>query len=120
MILKPAFALLFPAVIAANTCDAQKKPRVTYEFPPEMPDAVRSEYLKQWEKGKILYEMSCAKCHNTREKRREIIPDFRQEQLIGYELRAKNAQHDTGVAEERVSPEELGLIMTFLTYKKKN
>ncbi len=97
-----------------------QKHKIVADFPPEMSEAVRTEYQKQWDKGRILWDMNCARCHNTKERRREIIPDFRQEQLIGYELRVKNAQHDTGIAEERVSTEELGLIMTFLTYKKKN
>jgi len=111
--------LLSVLLLSAVTADAQKN-KVAAEFPAEMSDVVRTEYQKQWDKGRILWDMNCARCHNTREKRREIIPDFKPEQLIGYELRVKNAQHDTGIAEERVSTEELGLIMTFLSYKKKN
>lgn len=97
-----------------------QKHKIVAEFPAEMSDAVRAEYQKQWDKGRILWDMNCARCHNTQERRKVIIPDFKPEQLIGYELRVKNAQHDTGIAEERVSTEELGLIMTFLSYKKKN
>lgn len=108
------FALLLPVFAHAQ------KNKISAAFPAEMSEAVRADYQKQWDKGRILWDMNCARCHNTKDRRREIIPDFRPEQLIGYELRVKNAQHDTGIAEERVSTEELGLIMTFLSYKKKN
>lgn len=106
--------------LCINACCYGQKNKLTYEFPAEMAEPVRAEYVKQWEKGKVLYEINCAKCHNTKVKRREQVPDFNQEQLIGYELRVKNPQHESDMQETAVSPEELGLIMTFLTYKKKN
>jgi hypothetical protein len=111
--------LIVVLLALAGSARAQKH-KIVAEFPAEMSDAVRAEYQKQWDKGRILWDMNCARCHNTQERRKVIIPDFKPEQLIGYELRVKNAQHDTGIAEERVSTEELGLIMTFLSYKKKN
>jgi hypothetical protein len=78
------------------------------------------EYAKQCEKGKILYDINCAKCHNTKVKGKEMIPDFTSAQLIGYELRVANPKHIENIEEDHVSAEELGLIMTFLSYKKKN
>jgi len=49
-----------------------------------------------------------------------IVPDFKPEQLRGYELRVANKLHETNMPDSLVSEEELGIIMTFLTYKKKN
>ena len=117
--MKKKITLLTFMITSAIGCFAQRN-KVTYEFPPEMSETVKADYIKMWEKGKTLYGLTCAKCHNTVEKRREIIPDFKPEQLIGYELRVKNAQHETNMPDELVSAEELGLIMTFLNYKKKN
>jgi len=99
-------------------CTAQKK--VAYEFPDAMLPHVKVQYIEQCDKGQVLYKLSCAKCHTTRVKRREIIPDFKEEQLRGYELRITNAKHTTSLPDSLVSEEELGLIMTFLRYKKRN
>jgi hypothetical protein len=49
-----------------------------------------------------------------------LIPDFTPEQLIGYELRVTNPEHESNIPEATVSAEELGYIMTFLSYKKKS
>lgn len=96
------------------------KSKITYDFPEAMAADVREGYAKQWEKGKILYEMNCAKCHTTTVKGKTIVPDFTENQLVGYTLRVTNQKHEAALTDESVSTEELGLIMTFLTYKKKN
>jgi hypothetical protein len=100
------------------TAFAQKK--IAYDFPAAMAENVKSEYLKQCEQGRILYSINCAKCHNTTIKRKQIIPDFTEAQLISYELRVSNPNHESNISETVVTPEELGLIITFLTYKVKN
>ena len=85
-----------------------------------MNDAVRADYISQWEKGKILYDINCAKCHNTKVRGRRMVPDFSKEQLVGYGIRMTNQRHESSLTDETVNTEELGLIMTFLSYKKKN
>ena len=37
--------------------------KMTYEFPTTMSESVKKEYIRQCEKGAVLYEISCAKCH---------------------------------------------------------
>lgn len=96
------------------------KQGITYDFPAAMSEQVRAEYVKQWERGKTLYEMNCAQCHSKKVRGRTIVPDFTEDKLIGYELRVTNSQHESDIPETKVTTEELGLIMTFLTYKKKN
>ena len=94
--------------------------KVVYEFPGAMAEPVKTEFLKICEKGKILYDINCAQCHNLKKGRKELIPDFSSEQLKGYELRVANSQHEENMPDEKVTAEELGLISTFLLYKKKN
>jgi hypothetical protein len=102
-------------------CTAQKKDKkVAYEFPKEMAANIQAEYTKICEKGQILYNLNCAGCHNIPDKRKTIIPDFTQEQLKGYELRVSNPKHESDLPETKITPEELGLICTFLLYKKKS
>lgn len=98
-------------------CAHQKK--VAYDFPPAMPESVRSGYMEICNKGKVLYDINCAKCHNMVVKGKDIIPDFSQEKLTGYELRVANREHEGSMPDTKVTAEELVLISTFLTYKKK-
>jgi hypothetical protein len=109
---------LFLGCVVLMHCKAPQE--IPYELPVAMVPAVKIEYAKQCDKGKILYDINCAQCHTTIVKRKKMIPDFTAEQLIGYELRVTNPQHESNIPETTVSTEELGYIMTFLSYKKKS
>ncbi len=100
--------------------EAKKNKKRLYEFPLEMAADVQAQYIPLCDKGYVLYTLNCAKCHSTMLKGKEIIPDFTPAQLSGYELRVLNANHESNLPEENISPEELGYISLFLTYKKKN
>lgn len=99
-------------------CTATKK--IEYEFPETMRPEVKKGYLELCDKGQAIYNAACAKCHNYKVKGKWVVPDFKQEQLVGYALRIKNQRHETNLPDSLVSEEELGLVMTFLEYKKKN
>lgn len=108
-------------VAAAGMCllsCAASRYKVTPNFPAAMSETVKVGYLEQWEKGRVLYGLTCGKCHNVKKGKYELIPDFAPEQLVGYELRVKNAKHETGIPDEIVTTEELAQIMIFLNYKK--
>jgi hypothetical protein len=104
--------------LAMQYCKSQKQ--ALYEFPDQMLPHVKIGYAEICAKGKILYDLNCAKCHTTKVRRKEIIPDFKEEQLNGYALRISNAKHEETLPDEQVSAEELGQITTFLKYKVKN
>jgi hypothetical protein len=112
LIVAATLILLFACAISKAT--------IEYDFPNEMAEPVRTEFLKICEKGKILYDINCAQCHNIKKGRKKLIPDFTSDQLKGYEIRVSNAQHEENMPDEKVTAEELGLISTFLLYKKKN
>ncbi|WP_317897427.1 hypothetical protein [Aurantibacillus circumpalustris] len=99
-------------------CTAQKY--IEPDFPEAMLPHVKTEYVKRYDQGQILYNMSCAGCHNKKDGRKIIVPDFEPDQLRGYEIRVSNAQHEQNMPDTLVTEEELGIIMTFLSYKKKN
>jgi hypothetical protein len=115
---KMSFILISVMLLVA--CASQQQVTVSYTFPEAMPSPVKMEFTKVCDKGKVLYEINCAGCHNIKKGRRELIPDFTPEQLKGYELRVSNAQHEENMPDEKVTAEELSLISTFLLYKKKN
>lgn len=99
-------------------CATEKK--VACVFPVEMKEPIRMEYAKICDKGQILYDINCGKCHTKSVRGKKIVPDFTSEQLKGYEIRVSNSTHEQNLPEENVTPEELGQIMTFLSYKKRN
>lgn len=99
-------------------CSSQKK--VGYTFPAAMALPIQKEFAKECDKGQVLYNINCAQCHNLVIKGKHVIPDFQPEQLVGYELRVSNPQHEGSMPDTRVTAEELGQIMTFLSYKTKS
>ena len=111
---------LVAGVLLLAACVSQQQATVIYSFPEAMTEPVRMEFTKVCEKGKVLYDINCAGCHNIKKGKRQLIPDFTPEQLKGYELRVTNAQHEENMPDEKVTAEELSLISTFLLYKKKN
>jgi hypothetical protein len=102
-------------------CTFYKKPaKATYDFPSVMKENVRKEFLKRCLKGEVLYGMNCGKCHNVMVKRKIVIPDFTLEQLSSYDVRLGNKDHMTNLQSTQVTPEELGYIISFLSYKTKS
>ncbi|MBY0426395.1 MAG: hypothetical protein K2Q22_12210 [Cytophagales bacterium] len=99
-------------------CQVQRKP--AYELPAAMLPHVKAEYAKMCDKGAVLYDLSCAKCHNKKVKGRKVIPDFPEEKLAGYSFRMENPAHESEIPETKVSGDELNYIITFLSYKKKS
>ena len=109
---------LSAAILFIVACSSQKK--VQYELPDAMLPHVKVEYAKRCDQGLILYNMSCGKCHTRKVKGKDVIPDFKPEELTGYTIRVSNARHESSMPDSLVTEEELGIIMTFLSYKKKN
>lgn len=110
------FVLLL--LVGIYSCATQKM--IGYDFPTEMADNIKKSYTTLCDKGQVLYDINCGKCHTSYKGNKKIVPDFKQEQLLGYGLRISNARHESSLPDTLVTEEELGLIMTFLKYKKKN
>ena len=113
-------SILFAAILTEGLGQKKVVKAVyTHEFPQEMNAGVKEAYVKLFEKGRILYEINCAKCHNTTVKGVEVMPEFTKEHLAQYELRLQNPKHEEELSEMRVNAEELQQITIFLTYYKK-
>lgn len=117
--MKKTIILLFIAILCFQSF-AQRKRKPEYVFPPQMAQTVRDQYTELCDKGKALYAVSCAKCHNEKKKGMLIVPDFTEEQLGAYSIRVANAAHEEMVSEMMVPADELTLISTYLTYKPRS
>jgi mono/diheme cytochrome c family protein len=116
--MKKQSIIILSVVTTMLSCAVNKKSE--YELPAEMLPHVQAEYSQQCEKGAALYRMSCGNCHNLKIKGKTVIPDFNEEDLKGYALRISNARHEQNMPDSLVTEEDLGIIMTFLRYKKKS
>lgn len=109
---------LFAVFFSAQTQQGAKV-LYTHNFPPAITGDVRDQFIKLYEKGRVLYQINCAKCHNTTENGVERMPEFTKADLAKYELRVMNAEHESELAQTKVRAEELYQITLFLTYSIK-
>lgn len=113
------YRILFFLVVAVciSACVSQQK--ITYyDFPSDIAEEAKIANAKMLEKGRVLYDINCAKCHNKKEKGKMLLPDFTTEQLDSYIIRIKNEIHVNSLPETKVTAEELESIQFFFSYKK--
>lgn len=97
---------------------AQKK--IEFDYPEDsVTDASKKAFLKNFNQGKVLYAINCAQCHNFKEKKTEIIPDFSMPQLMDYEMRMYSV-HMERLNDTHITDEEMQKIINFLRFKKKS
>ena len=110
--------LSFVLVLASGlSCTSQAKIQY-YDMPADIAAEAKTANLTTIEKGRILYNINCAKCHNTKDKGKIFLPDFTNEQLESYTIRIKNEVHVNSLPENKVTAEELEAIQFFFAYKK--
>ena len=101
----------------ATGCFAQKKGE--YDMPPGLAEKNQKQFIQFFKEGEAYYKISCAECHNVKEKRKTFYPHFTNEQLELYIMRVKNPEHTDRLTMNNISDEELQKIMHFLKYLKK-
>ncbi len=92
-----------------------------FEYPDEATtDSAKKRFEQDFKKGKILYEINCAKCHNVKENKKMEIPDFSLPQLMDYEIRFQYPAHENNMKETNITHDELDQIVQYLRYKKRS
>ena len=114
--MKYTYSILFLLILVA--CATQKP--VLYHYPAGMKHSKRAAFVADCEKGKVLYGIHCARCHNTMVDGKEVLPNFTPIQLEGYDLRMDEPKHKPTLTERNMPQEELDLIIKYLWYKKPN
>jgi cytochrome c553 len=101
--------------LLATSLRAQKKAEFTY---PEdaLADTAKKSFEKQFKQGKILYNLTCSKCHNMKVEGKDVIPDFSLPQLMDYEMRIY-PQHVEELPDAKLADYEMQKIIVFLRYK---
>jgi len=108
---------LFVVALCMMACVSQQK-LYYYDFPSDIAEEAKVANQKMLEKGRVLYNLNCAKCHNKKEKGKIVLPDFTTDQLDSYIIRIKNETHVNSLPETKITAEELEAIQFFFSYKK--
>ena len=113
------YRLFFTAMIACMLFP-QCAPhyRVTYNIPPELPDAQRKILVDVLDKGKELYKTYCSDCHGIFTQGKDKIPNFTNEQIDNYNSRFVMRDMKNHAVARQMSPEQLKQVLTFLKYKR--
>jgi mono/diheme cytochrome c family protein len=115
--MKYFICLLLVFSFAGGKIYAQKK--LDFNYPADsVNESSRKAFEKNIKDGKALYIISCAVCHNIKEGRKEIIPDFSLPQLMDYELRIGYPEHQDRLKDTKITDEEMNKIVLFLRFKK--
>ncbi len=110
-------------VNSENKTPQVPKREINYTFPDDslkMSDSAKAEFVKNFDKGQILYNIVCAKCHNKVVDGKEVVPDFSLPQLMDYEMRVQYPSHEGRLTEANLSVLELDHVVDYLRYKKKS
>jgi len=102
--------------------DTTKQKGKPFDYYPDevISDTAKLRFEKDFKKGKVLYGLNCAKCHNVKEKSKLEIPDFSLPQLMDYEIRVQYPAHEEDMKETNLSHDELDLVVQYLRYKKRS
>ena len=102
----------------------QAPPReINYILPDDsltMSDSAKKEFVRNFDKGQIIYNIVCAKCHNKLVGGAEVVPDFSLPQLMDYEMRIQYPAHQERLTEANLSALELDYVVDYLRFKKKS
>ena len=104
-------------LIGFGACVTQSKVQY-YNFPEDISQEAKAANFKMLEKGRVLYNINCAKCHNKKINGKIVIPDFTNTQLESYSIRIQNEVHVNNLPENKLTSEELEAIQFFFSYKK--
>jgi mono/diheme cytochrome c family protein len=112
-----AILLFFILIVGLMACVTQAK--IQYNnFPSDIAEEAKIANTKMIERGRVLYNINCAQCHNKKIKNKIYVPDFTSDQLDTYILRINNEAHLKTLPETRVTSEEIQDIQFFFSYKK--
>lgn len=117
--MKHFILLLFFGITVSGSLQAQKKQKEAFTYPDYIADSARPQFRKDFQKGKLLYGISCGSCHNKTIKGNTVIPDFSLPQLMDYEMRMYT-QHEDKLDDRHVSDKELEYIILYLRFKQKS
>src|SRR5687767_8730334 len=109
---------LFLFLLQDSFLFAALKKKEAFIYPDDIADTAKKAFVKQFNQGQVLYNLTSGQCHNKKINGKKIIPDFALPQLMDYEMRMYT-QHEDKLDDKHVRDEEMAKIVLFLRYKKR-
>jgi hypothetical protein len=110
----------FVVLLLIISAESKAQKKIEFDYPEEaVADTAKKNFVKNFKKGHVLYNISCGRCHTKKENNVDIIPDFSLPQLLDYEMRIY-PEHEGEMDDRKVSDVEMTNIVLFLRYKKKS
>ena len=114
--MKKGKALIFiVAAVILTGCLLHKKTQ--YNYPEGIPGEEKVKLHAFLEKGRKLYEMNCAKCHDSTGK---STPDFSVQQIDNYTAATLKRDPKIHAVAANMDPEQLFAVFSYLRLRKKS
>ena len=113
------YALILSILLSGvffSQCGTRNK--ITYNIPDNYPKEKRKELVTSLNKGKVLYKDNCAECHGIFSDGKPNVANFTNTQLDNYSARFITRDRRNHMAAVKMSPEQLGQVISFLKYKR--
>jgi cytochrome c553 len=111
---KISIIIVISLVIAQ--CTTQK--RIEYVIPGEYTGQTRVNMEKMLQQGQTLFKIYCSPCHGIFTKGKDSIPNFSTTQIEAYKTAALLDDPKNHAVAQRVRPEDLDMILQFLSFRK--
>lgn len=111
-------ALLF-LYLAASPAGCHDK-YVQPDLPPHLTDAQKTEAMKEWNDGEMLFKTNCSQCHGIFTKGKDSIPNFTKVQMDKYASRFLAMDPKNHAVIRQIAPQDFFKITFFLAHLQKN
>jgi Cytochrome c553 len=117
--MKYVIAILITGYLLVLTqCTTQRK--VEYNIPDNYEGETRKNLIRMLDEGQKLYKINCSRCHGIFTKGKDSIPNFSKTQIENYRTAVIMDDPKNHAVAQRIRPEDLDLILQFLTFRKQS
>ena len=113
---KFALLLVFTTILLTD-CAVHRKS--VYVYPEGTSKTNENQIFEVCEKGRILYELHCSKCHGMFTRKKDGFPNFDARQINSYIAKALTRDPKNHAAAANMDQDQLNEIFMFLHFRKR-